>query len=327
MRKLSVLAMFMFVLLAMSSQAAAEEGIAAMLGEIEWGDSRDEVVEKLREQMIQKVRDDESLRGDRVAMQRARQRALDRARGVEDSHTQLRGSRTGYEVSIISGEFKKDNNEELLRVRDEVAQRYYLFVDGKLYRVVVAYNSDYVENVGFETFLAQASRRYGRPISSDYGEVFGEEVLVRATWEDRDSELRVEDKREFFGTFAMIFSDRSMLSELRAANRLATGDQAQQAEVSDRVRALQRSEAVDRHAGAVDSLLGGDTTVDLSAGRPDYSEEEAAAAEAQARAEAEARAEREREEEKKKKKKKKRRQERNDFSDLEAGGGDDLIIY
>lgn len=327
MRKLSVLAMFMFVLLAMSSQAAAEEGIAAMLGEIEWGDSRAEVVEKLREQMIQEVRDDESLRGDRVAMQRARQRALDRARGVEDSHTQLRGSRTGYEVSIISGEFKKDNNEELLRVRDEVAQRYYLFVDGKLYRVVVAYNSDYVENVGFETFLAQASRRYGRPVSSDYGEVFGEEVLVRATWEDRDSELRVEDKREFFGTFAMIFSDRSMLSELRAANRLATGDQAQQAEVSDRVRALQRSEAVDRHAGAVDSLLGGDTTVDLSAGRPDYSEEEAAAAEAQARAEAEARAEREREEEKKKKKKKKRRQERNDFSDLEAGGGDDLIIY
>lgn len=327
MRKLSVLAMFMFVLLAMSSQAAAEEGIAAMLGEIEWGDSRAEVVEKLREQMIQEVRDDESLRGDRVAMQRARQRALDRARGVEDSHTQLRGSRTGYEVSIISGEFKKDNNEELLRVRDEVAQRYYLFVDGKLYRVVVAYNSDYVENVGFETFLAQASRRYGRPVSSDYGEVFGEEVLVRATWEDRDSELRVEDKREFFGTFAMIFSDRSMLSELRAANRLATGDQAQQAEVSDRVRALQRSEVVDRHAGAVDSLLGGDTTVDLSAGRPDYSEEEAAAAEAQARAEAEARAEREREEEKKKKKKKKRRQERNDFSDLEAGGGDDLIIY
>ncbi|TXD37545.1 hypothetical protein FRC98_07585 [Lujinxingia vulgaris] len=327
MRKLSFLAMLTFVLLAFSSQATAEEGIAGMLGAIEWGDSRDEVVEKLREQMIQEVRDDESLRGDRVAMQRARQRALDRARAVEDSHTPLRGARTGYEVSIISGEFNKDNNEELLRVRDEVAQRYYLFVDGKLYRVVVAYNSDYVENVGFETFLAQASRRYGRAVSSDYGEVFGEEVLVRATWEDRDSELRVEDKREFFGTFAMIFSDRSMLSELRAANRLATGEQAQQAEVSERVRALQRSEAVDRHAGAVDSLLGGDTTVDLSAGRPDYSEEDAAAAEAQARAEAEARAEREREEEKKKKKKKKRRQERTDFSDLEAGGGDDLIIY
>ncbi|RAL23493.1 hypothetical protein DL240_04850 [Lujinxingia litoralis] len=327
MRKFNFLAILALFMLAISAPASAEDGIAAMLGDIEWGDSRQDVVEKLRTQMLAELRNDERLRNDRVAMQRERQRALDRARAVEDSHTQLQGARTGYEVSIIAGEFKKDNREELLRVRDEMAQRYYLFVDGKLYRVVVAYNRDYVANVGFETFLSQASRRYGRPVSTDYGEIFGEEVLVRARWEDGSSELRVEDKREFFGTFAMVFSDRQMISQLRSANRLASSEEQGQGEVSERVRALQRSESVDRHAGAVDSLLGGDTTVDLSAGRPDYSEEDAAAAEAQARAEAEARAEREREERKKKKKKKKRRQPRNDFSDLEAGGGDDLIIY
>ncbi|MBA2661757.1 MAG: hypothetical protein H0U74_05640 [Bradymonadaceae bacterium] len=309
-------------------KAAAKPGLAAVLGEISWGDRKDDVIQKLRTDMINKLNDDSKLRSDRVLMQDARRRVLDNIKVVEESYTRLQGDRSGYEVSVVAGEFTKNNGESLLRVRDEVAQRFYFFLDGQLYKMVVAYNPDYLANVGFEAFVAQAARRYGRPAGTDYGRVLGEENLVLAQWNDGESELRVENKKEFFATFTMAFSDAVVLKRLEASNRKAGGQGRQSDEVSATVQGLSDSALNDRNERVVDHLVG-DIKVNLNDGRPKeeevrHSEESGATASAETGKGASKSKTKAATKSKASTKKKGGR----DFSDIEAkGGGDDLIIY
>ena len=268
MKERLLIALSTMVLLFLLVPQTAMAEIDSVLGEIEWGDTKEEVIEKLRTEMMNQLREDSRLRNDRVAMQRERQRVLDRMRRIEDSYTSLRGSRTGFEVSVVSREFNPDNSESLMRVRDDVAQRYYFFHEGKLYKLVVAYDQNYVSNVGFDAFLNQASRRYGRPSSTEFGRVHGEEVQVEAVWQDGSNQLRVEDQREFYGTFTMAFSQLAKERELRALRDAGP----EEGGVSDRVRALMGGSATDPNANIVDGMVGG-VQVELPEG-PQRAEEE-----------------------------------------------------
>jgi hypothetical protein len=258
-------------------------------------------------------------------MQQARTQVLDEIKQVEDSYKRLQGDRTGFEVSVIAGEFTPNNGESVLRVRDQVAQRFYFFLDGSLYKLVVAYNPDYVRNIGFEAFVSQAARRYGRPEATDYGTIRGEEALVLARWQDGHSELRVENKQEFFATFTMAFSDLSTLQRLQAANRNFGGSDSRQTDVSSTVQQLTEFSVVDRNANIVDSIVG-NVSVNLNEGRPKTEElrpgmDDGAAAGADSGATAS------KSEPAPKRQQQKKKKPKRDFSDLDSRGGDDLIIY
>ncbi|MFU8802483.1 MAG: hypothetical protein ACNA8W_01620 [Bradymonadaceae bacterium] len=309
-----------------SSPAQAQnQALAGVLGEVQWGDRKGDVLKKLRAEMLAKVNADESLKSDRVLMQEARRRALDEMKTVENSYKRLQGERTGFEVSVIAGEFTSNNGESVMRVRDQVAQRFYFFLDGNFYKLVVAYNPDYITNVGFEAFISQAARRYGRPEATDYGQVGGEEHLVLARWEDNESELRIENKKEFFATYTMSFTDLSTLKRLKSANRSFGGADVREEEVSSAVQRLSEFSVVDRNENVVDSLVG-NTTVNLNEGRPkgedlrEGSDEGVASAPDDSSSRAQAAP-------KKKKKTTRKKTTKRDFSDLDTKGGDDLIIY
>lgn len=313
-----------------AAQKNEQQGLAAVLGDISWGERKDEVIQKMRNAMLAKLREDPKLRSDRTLMQQEHRGVLERVKAIEDSYIELKGQRSGFEVSVITGEFVQNNGEALLRVRDDVAQRFYFFIDGQFYRMVVAYNPDYLAKVGFEAFVLQTARRYGKPAATEYGSVRGEEELVRAVWNDGVSELRVENKKEFFATFTMTFTDARMLKRLESSKRLVgKGSQNQRdAEVSALVQGLSDSAATDRNERVVDHLVG-NVSVDLSDGRPREDiyadiEEEAAAIQAAADAKKSGKGTKKSSSKKTKTKKKPAR----DFSNIDtSAGGDDLIIY
>lgn len=330
LRYLSLLTCLIVSVMAMSfstpaqAQSGDRQAIAAVLGDIEWGERKDSVLGKVRAEMLANVSKDEELRRDRVLMQQARARVLEDMKVVEESYKRLQGERTGYEVSVITGEFTANNGESVLRVRDQVAQRFYFFLDGSLYKLVVAYNPDYIRNVGFEAFISQAARRYGRPEAVDYGQVGGEESLVLARWEDGHSELRIQNKKEFFATYTMSFTDLGTLRRLQAANRSFGGAGTRDQEVSATVQQLADFSVVDRNENVVDSLVG-NVSVNLNEGRPKGEDLRMGSEEGEASAQASNTPTRAQEQPKKKAPKKKKKQR--DFSDLGTGGGDDLIIY
>ncbi len=309
-------------------QQADQTQLSSVLGDISWGDRKNDVVQKMRSAMLTKLREDPKLRSDRTLMQEEHRKVLARVKAIEDSYTELKGERSGYEVSVISGEFMQNNGESMLRVRDDVAQRFYFFIDGQFYRMVVAYNPDYLAKVGFEAFVVQTARRYGKPVSTEYGEVRGEEELIQVTWNDGGSELRVENKKEFFATFSMTFTDAAMLKRLQSSQRnVGTGGAVKRdAEVSALVQGLSDSAANDRNERVVDHLVG-NISVDLSDGRPREDiqaeiEEEAAAIQAAADEKAG------KSKKATKKKKTTKKKPARDFGNIDTkSGGDDLIIY
>lgn len=329
-RFLTILAVFAltFVVAVPSALAKSDKGeLSDVLGDIEWGDTKDEVLKKMKDQMMDKARKDPKLKGDRILLQRELKKIKDRTQDAEKSYTRLQGTNTGYEVSIIADEFSTNNGESFLRVKDRVAQRFYFFLNGKFYKLVVAYNQSYLRNADFESFVGSSVKKYGRPTSAEYATIGGEEQLAEVEWQNPETLLAVKNKKEFFGTFTMSFADRQTVKRMMASDKRFGGNDKDEEELSARVQNLTKSDSIDANSNVVDSIVG-DVNVNFNEGRPKddqirrYDEDGNVVESDEAQAKAEPKKKK-----KKKRKKKKRTKKKPDFSDLEAKSGDDLIIY
>lgn len=302
--------------------------LAAVLGDVKWGDSKDEVLKKMKSQLMDEARKDEKIKRDPILLQKARKKALERYAEAEKSYKRLEGDNTGYEVSVIADEFSSNNGESFIRVKDKVAQRFYFFVDGAFYKLVVAYNGSYLRGTDFETFVATSARKYGRPTSAEYDDIRGEEQLALVTWEDPETALSVKNKKELFDTYTMAFTDRQTLKRLEASKRRVGGNDKDEAELSSAVQDLMVSSDVDTNRGVVDDLSGGKTNIDFNEGRPKDDQmrrydEEGNIVEEDGKAVAEKKSKKK----KQKKSKKRKKKQAPDFSKIKTGGDDDLIIY
>ncbi len=302
--------------------------LSDVLGDIKWGDSRTEVLKKLKSQGMQELRKDPKLRRDRVLLQRERKRLMDRIGRAEKSYTRLEGERTGYEVSVIADEYSTNNGESFVRVKDDVAQRFYFFLNNKFYKLVVAYNPSYLRTVGFESFVGSSVKKYGRPAVAEYDTIRGEDQLAIVQWESPGTTLAVKNKRELFDTYTMSFADRQTLKRLEASGKVFGGNDKADTEVSASVKSLMEDDGYDRNSDVVDNLVG-DTQVNLNKGRPKddqvrryTGDGEKAAAKSDAK-----KAKKAKKKKKRAKKKKRKRKKAPDFGNLSTKASDDLIIY
>ncbi len=275
MRRVASMLIALLAITLIMLPATASADLGGVLDDIEWGDDKETVLEKIRSAKLNELRDDDRLRADQRAMQTARQQALDRMRHIEDSYTVLEGDRTGFEVSVIAPEFTADNNESMLRVRDNIAQRFYFFLEGEFYKLVIAYDEEHIENVGFQNFVEQTGQQYGSPSST------GDETV---TWRDSDHLLTVRDQRSYFGTYTMTFSDRERVEELERAGETFGGndEEPEDVGVSERVEAV-TTPGEDESQGVVDDMIGGeqldvDFSTDEEEDEADEEEEATAAA-------------------------------------------------
>lgn len=291
------------------------------LGDIKWGDTKKDILDKLKKSEMERLRKDESVKRDQLLLQRERKALFDRLGAADKSYTRLEG-RTGYEVSVIADEFTANNGESFMVMKDKVAQRFYFFIDGKFYKLVVGYNPSYMQNVGFESLVGSSVNKYGRPAVAEYAEIGGKEQLGLVQWEDPETVLAVKNKKELFDTYTMVFTDRQALRRLEASNRKFGGGDKSEEEVSAAVQALTESGSYEANANVLDSMVGR-TEVNLNEGRPQddkvrmyAEEEEKVAAKSTKKAK-----------KPKKKKAPKKTKKGPDFKDLATGASDDLIIY
>jgi len=251
--------------------AKSKSGISSVLGDLEWGASKSKVLEHIKQMKLDALKKNKSLRKNPAAMQKARKRLDDWHKKVEESYVRFKKNNKDskfYEVSIVAGHYTDNNGETMLVAKDNIAQRFFFFIDGKLYKLVVAYNRDYLKNIGFEAFVGQSAKKYGRPVSVEYGDIMGDEELLRVTWRDKGSQLEVENMFEFFGTYTMVFSDRQKLKHLNASNRVFGGsDRVEEEGISNEVASLTKEDSYDRNEDVVDSIVG-DVEIDLNEGRP-----------------------------------------------------------
>lgn len=314
--------------LAKEKAKAAEPGSALneVLGDIKWGDSKQDVIKKIKDKEMARLREDKKITSDAILMQKERKDLLDRVATAEKSYARLEGD-TGYEVSVIADEYSTNNGESFFRMKDKVAQRFYFFIDGRFYKLVVAYNASYVQGVPFESFVGSSVKKYGRPAVAEYDTIRQKEQLALVVWEDPETTLGVKNKKELFDTYTMVFTDRQTVKRLEANNRKFGGSGKEQQEVSATVKALTEEGDYAANANVLDGIVGS-TKVDLKEGRPQDDAKRMAAEEAEAVAAADDKKTKKDKKDKTKKVKKTKKVEKGpDFGNLSTKANDDLIIY
>ncbi len=308
---------------AKSKKKAKKPELADVLGDIKWGDTKKEVLKKIKSSMMREIIQKKGSR-DMVLLQRKRKAVMNRYKIAEKSYKTLGGGDTGFEVSIIGDEFSSNNGEAFLRVKDKVAKRFFFFIDGRLYKLVVAYNSSYLKRTGFSSFVASSAQKYGRPAKAEYSDINGKERLSLVRWVDRSTRLDIKNKRELFATYTMSFADRQILKRFRKSKRKFGGSEKDDDDLSASVKSLMADSKGNANHDVVDGMTG-NTRINLKDGRPvddskRYDDDGNVVDDSLAEAPKKKKKKR-----KKRKKKKKKSKKAPDFSKIKSGG--DLIIY
>lgn len=277
------IAVVLLLSLGVASSAWAATALEEVLGDVQWGDSKSTVLEKLKEEKVETIRQQAKYRNNRVAMQEARKSALDEIDRVRKSYEELEGKETGYDVSVIAGEFTRNNDEAVMRAQDDKAQKFYFFHDGAFYKLLIAYKQEYVHSIPFDRFVKSVAQKYGKPDSLNRSE--GD--LAGAEWQGRKTTLRVENEMDFFGNYVMVFADRQKVERMKKKGEKLGGREKDDDQVSERVQKLKEGSDEDPNENVVDDMVGESVEVDfgreksLEEERPDSEQEEFADKEAE----------------------------------------------
>lgn len=120
------------------------------------------------------------------------------------------GRRTGYEVSIVQGEFLPGAGESLLLFREGEQEHYFFFSHEKLWK----YGRPFKATDDFALRLANFTTDQGEPT-----EVLraGDPVLgpvKEATWRDAKTQLRIRDRRLMFRSDIVFVEDVAALARV-----------------------------------------------------------------------------------------------------------------
>lgn len=256
------------LVLLLTPPVSAQEGLEAAIGGLKWGANKEQVLKFFKELKDTEFKEEAKPIRDSILKEKLRKEKLEQYKDIEASFQELRGvGRTGYEVSVVGNEFQKNNGEALMRAKDDRAQKFYFFYNGRLWKMAIVYNTDYLSGIGFEAFIDQVSRKYGESDESEYD---ADGYLARAMWRDERTELRIEDKSEFFGTFMMVFSDVTEAQRRRETE--AAFEDKKDAKVRPDLADIQEDDGFAADSNIVDRLVGSNIEVNVDRGRPEEHE-------------------------------------------------------
>jgi hypothetical protein len=122
-----------------------------------------------------------------------------------------------FKSAIVAKEFKYDPSESMIIVPTPQSQWYLFFIEERLWKLVIAYNSDYIGDRTFADIISLGSGKYGEPKKRWLRKPMkGDPIMVAAEWEDGGSRLWMEDKIALFGSIVMIYSDKTKRADDRS---------------------------------------------------------------------------------------------------------------
>jgi hypothetical protein len=203
--------------------AAAEEApqsahIAPALGELRWGMSPEETFNYLKRQVEEGYRERlaKAARTDAVLEDRLRGEMNEEIRRIRSSFVRFRGQASGWDTSFIRDEFTHGNNESMMFWRDESthSQRFYFFINDRLWKLYQAFDASVFPGATFETFAEAIQGRFGRGVTRSGVLVEGRPPVRWVEWQDASTRLRAVDQTRFYGFFCLVFEDKATLQQL-----------------------------------------------------------------------------------------------------------------
>lgn len=238
--------------------------LSDVLGNLQWGMSADKTKKLLAEKIMNDFSSKIEGNTDLQYVDNLRKTHSDRVENMQKSYQVLtRDNSASLSVSIVGEEFIPDAGESMLVQREDIASKYYFFLNDKLYKVAVVYDSAYLGPIAFDTFVATTAQKYG-PAKD---EVWDDDAnFTEAIWTDStDVKLTVKNKYTSYNTFLMVFTDDAVEKQLQSKHKEYFAALNSGPEVSSAIDDL-TSDSTDNAGSSVDALLGKTTKVDLLAG-------------------------------------------------------------
>ena len=206
--------------------APRSAAIAEALGELSWGMEPRAVHSHFSTQITEDYRVRLSKAPGAIEEDRIRREQSDAIRRLRESYVRFTGTRTGWDLSFLRGEFTHGNEESMLVYRDENSQNFYFFIGGRLWKWYKAFDANVFEGRSFEEFAAAVQGRFGEAADRS-GRLTPEGPQQRwLEWQDANTRLRAIDQTRFYGFYCLVFEDKSTLNRLDTlrANTVEAGN-------------------------------------------------------------------------------------------------------
>jgi hypothetical protein len=208
---------------------ANEKAVSELMGAWKWGMTIDEVLATLGKQLSEARAAELAKLTDVYEQTRIRKAIKNDVDGVRKTLVKFEGQRTGWDVSIIEGEFLHKNGESMMHFREtdpatgRDQQRFFFFHDGRLWKQFIAFNMEAYKGKTFEDFKAAMESRYGKgqPIVKVDRE--GKQKTVAVAWRASNTYLRAIDLMQFYANFCLAFSDAAVEARMDATRQERQG--------------------------------------------------------------------------------------------------------
>lgn len=135
----------------------------------------------------------------------------EKIQAVKNTYTAFSGAQTGYDISVLAGEFRKGGGDALMK---EGTDRYYLFADDRVWKVVTTIEPQ----TDFPTYALKLTTAIGGPEAMEFRDVGGYRPPLRVRWKLEDRVVELADRRAEFGCYTLIVAKADLWKE-RAGDR------------------------------------------------------------------------------------------------------------
>src|SRR5215470_5510835 len=193
--------------------AANEKAVSELLGPWKWGMSVDEVLVALHKQLGERHAPELAKMTDVYAQTQVRKQIKDDVENVRKTLIKFEGQKTGWDVSIIEGEFLHGDNQSMMLYREDdpstgrQQQRFFFFRGGKLWKQFIAFNMEPYKGKTFADFRDAMESRYGKGAPIVKRGLDGRDHVVAVAWRSGGTYLRAIDLTQFYSNFCIAFSD------------------------------------------------------------------------------------------------------------------------
>ncbi len=193
--------------------SANQGAVQELMAPYKWGMTLDEVLGTLEKQIGSRYTEELAKLNDVYRRTQIQKDIKAEVAVVKRSYTAFDGQKSGWDVSIIEGEFAHRTDESMAVYHEQDAaakkdqRRFFFFNEGKLWKMFIAFDMTPFKDKTFDDFRKIMEARYGRGATLMKPGPDGKPRLVAVEWRAGGSRLRAVDLLKFYGNFCLVLSD------------------------------------------------------------------------------------------------------------------------
>ena len=234
--------------------AEHKAALAKLMGSYTFGMTKEQVIGVLTKQLDEAYKDKIGATTDTAVQDSLRKEKKEEIQRLKDSFVDFDGTTTGWDVSLIQGEFAQKTHESMLvyweNSEGKNQRRFFFFFEGKLYKMFLSLDTSGLadENRNFDNFKKVMETRYGE----------GDINASTITWPCGDFNVRAIDKLKTYDALGLSIWDPKADGEVMTARAANPEVKASMSGVTKSVLdSADDKPSLDANKGAVDDVIKG----------------------------------------------------------------------